>query len=222
MKKFILISALLTASAAWAANKVGVLNLNFVAPIVQDRTTLPTDTQFGTIIYENASGAFYGLGLNAGTATWKQLGPANVQSEILLTATTGNASSSFCRVWPTPVINQGSDLTYSPDATYGDEIIVNASGVYCISYVDDFNGTPVADDIGVTTGTNSTVCATSVRAVTPPTLIIGGNTPVRNLTGSLSTCLQLSAGTRLHAQTDDPSVGGNNLFSSFRVTKMSN
>lgn len=65
-----------------------------------------------------------------------------VQSMVRLNTANGYGSTNtMIRRFTNVVVNQGADITYTDSATLGASFMINASGVYSISYVDSFNNT---------------------------------------------------------------------------------
>ncbi|WP_413289845.1 tail fiber domain-containing protein [Bdellovibrio sp. HCB337] len=61
----------LTLTQTASAEFLSPMMKDFSAPIIKDRTLLPGDTPFGSIVFDNTANNFYGLSANG---TWKQLG----------------------------------------------------------------------------------------------------------------------------------------------------
>lgn len=88
MKRIYIICAFAFASAGLHAADVKFNKIDFVAPIVQDHTTLPSDVAFGSIIYDNTASIFMGLDASG---TWQPFGGGANRALSNLTSTAVNA-----------------------------------------------------------------------------------------------------------------------------------
>ena len=60
----------------------------------------------------------------------------------------------YAKTFETVIVNSGTAIKYVPNAVNGDSFVINASGVYAVSYTD---GDPASDDIGVSVNLSPTV-----------------------------------------------------------------
>jgi hypothetical protein len=59
----------------------------------------------------------------------------------------------YARTFGTVIVKTGTAIKYVPDAVNGDSFVINASGLYAVSYTD---GDPASDDIGISVNLSPT------------------------------------------------------------------
>jgi hypothetical protein len=73
--------------------------------------------------------------------------PTSLLSEVSVANATGYGSTGkYARTFGTVVVNAGQKITYIPNLVKGDSFVINATGLYAISYTD---GDPGFDDDGI-------------------------------------------------------------------------
>jgi hypothetical protein len=60
----------------------------------------------------------------------------------------------YARTFGTVIVKSGTAIKYVPDAVNGDSFVINAAGLYAVSYTD---GDPASDDIGISVNLSPTV-----------------------------------------------------------------
>lgn len=138
-----------------------------------------------------------------------------LQSMVRVNTSNGYGSTNtVIRRFTTVVTNQGSDITYADSATLGGSFTINASGIYAISYTENYSGT-------------GQFCITinCTQLTTAPNSI---NTADRAATGSISTAgssqtvastIYLTAGTVIRAN-GDTTGAGTNASAQFTITRV--
>jgi hypothetical protein len=140
---FLLLGVVFAGPNAFAA-LLEVDNLNFGAPVVNDRTDFTTSNPIGTIVYDHSDSAFYGLspsgswlqlGQSAATPTRCQYYTEGTSSSTHGTSTTGSHVRRFST---SPKVNTGSCITHTDNGTDGSYFTVAAGkgGIYSITYTD--------------------------------------------------------------------------------------
>jgi hypothetical protein len=89
-------------------------------------------------------------------------GNNNIKSASMVRLHTANgygSTNTVIRRFTTVLKNQGSDITYSDSATLGTTFTINASGVYAISYTENFTNSYVGISL------NSTQLTTGIQSI---------------------------------------------------------
>lgn len=136
-------------------------------PAIPAKSSNLTGGSAGTLPYQTApdSTAMLGIGSNGDQLTLVAGLPAWVTpslSRVRLNTANGYGSSSTCiRRFTNIVENTGADITYADSATLGGSFTINTSGVYGISYSDQFTS---ASDSGMSL--NTTAPSTGIGLLT--------------------------------------------------------
>lgn len=142
--------------------------------------------------------------------------PIAVASMIRLNSANGYGSTNtMIRRFTNVVINQGTDITYVDSAALGATFTINVSGVYSISYTDNFGA---ASWLGISL--NSTQLTTGVTSTTLSTQLGTVHSMVANLSACFSISVYLAAGSVIRAHTEGGATGNNNqqFFTIIRVS----
>jgi hypothetical protein len=136
-------------------------------------------------------------------------------SMVRLNTGNGHGSTNTCiRRFTNTVLNQGSDITYADSATLGASFTINASGVYEISYVDNFS---VASNLGLTV--NSSQLTTAIPSVTIADVLFEVATTAADVKNGCSCAVYLAAGAVVRAHTAGATGGVARTF--FTITRLS-
>lgn len=136
------------------------------------------------------------------------------QSMVRLNTANGYGSTNtMIRRFTNTVTNQGSDITYADSATLGGSFTINTSGVYAISYCDDFSSVGA---VGISL--NTTTPSTSFFSIAAAEKLAGVSNPFGNYPTEASWCGYLAAGSVVRAHGTAAGTGGNiALFTISRV-----
>ena len=125
------------------------------------------------------------------------------QSMVRLNTANGYGSTNTkIRRFTNTVTNQGSDITYADSATLGATFTVNASGVYAVSYSDNFSA---AADFGLSL--NGTALTTSIISIPVAEQLILNTTSTADRAGPAPWTGYLTSGSIIRAQTDGTAAG---------------
>ena len=133
----------------------------------------------------------------------------------LNTANGYGSSSTKIRRFTNTVTNQGSDITYADSATLGATFTINTTGIYGISYTDQFNA---AGDVGLSL--NSTQLTTGIVSITAADALAVATTGANNYAGSVAVTLYASAGSVIRAHTGGTASGANPTAQQFVITRI--
>lgn len=138
--------------------------LDFVAPVVQSRTNV-TEAAIGTIVYDNNSGAFYGVAPGSGTSlNWIQLG-ASVSGGGSVVSYTGQTDRE---VRATFACVSGACSVTRPTSSWA-SISRGSAGSYTVTAASGtFSSTPscVCSSNGNDSGSGVAACNTSASSAT--------------------------------------------------------
>lgn len=164
--------------------------------------TALTDVYFDIIVSENVTAVTYGA----------------PRSEIWLYTCNGYGSTNNkIRRFTTIGKNIGSAITLTQSSTNGDSFTINETGVYSISYTDQFTTGSRAMGISL----NSSELTTSIYSITAANRIaITASDSAANLPGVATVTLNLNAGDVIRAHTNGDASGTNTNYESFRIAKV--
>lgn len=111
--------------------------------------------------------------------------------------------------------NQGGDITYADSATLGGSFTINVSGVYGISYTDQFSSSSY---MGVSLNTTQPTVAIFSLAATE--IVCGGQAPAANTVGHCGAQLFLPAGSIIRAHDDIIGSGTVTNATQFIITRV--
>jgi hypothetical protein len=111
--------------------------------------------------------------------------------------------------------NYGSDITYLDSPTEGASFTIKTSGVYQISYSDQFN---VSDNLGISK--NSSSLSANINALSDTERLAIGRTTATNTADTVSWMGYLTAGDIIRAQTGASPSGAAPAYSQFTITKV--
>ena len=147
-------------------------------------------------------------------------GSAPVNQEIYLDTANGHGSTNTkIRRFTNVRVNSGSDMTLTQSATLGDYVTINTTGIYAISYSDNFNADSRACGITV----NSSELTTPVDGLSDITKRVAFGADRSNTDGECypfcSTVINLTASdvVRPHTQGDSAHTADR---SNFRITRI--
>lgn len=165
---------------------------------------------------EQGTGARY-IYHNSGSGIWRVLNKGEpMTSEVFVRTANGYGSTNNkIRRFTTTDINVGSSITYADSATNGATFTLNETGVYAITYCDQFNG---ASNMGVTL--NSASLTTDIGAVTGSTIVCGTTTGTANIGTCCSFTAKFTAADIIRAHTGGLASGTNTWMESFRVRRL--
>ena len=140
------------------------------------------------------------------------------QSMIRLNTSNGYGSTNTkIRRFTNQVTNQGTDITYADSTTLGASFTINTSGVYAVSYADDFSS-PAWCAVSLNT-TAPTTSADLLPAAELLTIGVGNNST--SSSGFCSWVGYLPAGSVLRPHTSGVGVGGSPNTVQFTITRVS-
>jgi hypothetical protein len=124
-------------------------------------------------------------------------------SMVRLNTVNGYGSTNTAiRRFTNAVTNQGADITYVDSATLGASFTINATGMYVISYTDNFNAAGV---FGISL--NSTQLTTGISGITAADRVCASGTPGANTENTGSAGIYLAAGAVIRPHTDGAATG---------------
>jgi len=130
--------------------------------------------------------------------------PATPQSMVRLNTANGYGSTNtVIRRFTNVVVNQGTDITYTDSATLGASFTTNVSGVYSISYNDQFNA---AEFMGISL--NSSQLTTGIIAINIGDILAVTQNVSANNPSALSWTGYLASGSVIRAHNRTSSVTG--------------
>ena len=173
----------------------------------------PSGTGTLTIAAPNTNSNFT-LTLPTVTGTMSIL-PTTPSVVRLNTANGYGSTNTKIRRFTNTVTNQGSDITYADSATLGASFTINTTGIYGISYSDQFNA---AGDVGLSL--NSTQLTTSIVSITAADVLAVATPSANNFSGSVAVTLYASAGSVIRPHTGGTTAGANPACQQFTITRV--
>lgn len=148
-----------------------------------------------TVLTGGGTTTLDGLSVTGAVSLSQTPAVSTAQSMVRLNGANGYGSTSTAiRRFLNTVTNQGSDITYADSATLGATFTINTSGVYAISYCDNFSA---GTNYGITVNdANLTAAFTSSTA---SAVLMGGSTSNANFGYGLSWTGYLAAGAVIRA-----------------------
>lgn len=138
-------------------------------------------------------------------------------SMVRLNSANGYGSINTCiRRFLNIVTNQGSDITYADSATLGASFTINTSGVYAVSYSDNFGSIA---DFGISL--NSAQLAANINSITAADRLCIGSTQAANYSDSVSIELYLPEGSVIRPHADSSANSSTSARSQFTITRIS-
>ena len=134
----------------------------------------------------------------------------------LNTANGYGTTNTMIRRFTNIVSQAGSDITYADSATLGGTFTINASGLYSISYNDQFTGG--SSGVGITL--NSATLTTAIATVAVAEILAVAHTPAANLAGCASYHGLLAAGAVVRAHTGGVASGTQTSFCQFSIARV--
>ena len=113
------------------------------------------------------------------------------------------------------VNNVGTDITYADSATLGGTFTINTTGVYSVSYGDQFT---TASGLGVSI--NSTELTTAIQDITLANILTMTNTPAAGNSTVSSSTFFASAGAVVRAHTNGGTTGANTMMCQFTIARV--
>jgi hypothetical protein len=151
-----------------------------------------------------------------GTPTFLKV-PVNATAQSMVRVNTSNgygSTNTVIRRFSTVVTSQGSDITYADSATLGASFTINTSGVYALSYTENYSG---AGSFCISI--NSYQLTTAPNSVTAADRAATGATNVASGSQTVSSTLYLPAGAVVRAH-GDTSGAGVNASCQFTITRV--
>ena len=158
--------------------------------------------------------------VGADIITWNAAGVVSqgvAQSMVRVnTANSYGSTNTKIRRFTNVVTNQGSDITYADSATLGASFTINTSGVYAISYNDQFSNTGW---LGISL--NTTMPTASFTTIPVAEKVCSAITSNANYALLVSSTLYLPAGSVIRAHTNGDGSGGSTADVQFTITRVS-
>ena len=133
----------------------------------------------------------------------------------LNTANGYGSTNTTIRRFTNTVTNQGSDITYADSATLGATFTINTTGVYGISYCDNFTS---AVYLGISL--NSTQLTIGISSITAADRLCAIATSAADFPGAVGTTVALVAGSVIRAHTSAGTTGTIVGAAQFTITKV--
>jgi hypothetical protein len=141
--------------------------------------------------------------------------PAAPQSMVRLNTANGYGSTNTkIRRFTTTVTNQGTDITYTDSATLGASFTINTSGVYAITWSDNFAN---AEVLGITN--NADAGTLSVRSCAIANVYATSASAGANFEVICSVTAYLPAGTVLWPRTNGAFAAGTSTAATFVLSR---
>jgi hypothetical protein len=157
------------------------------------------------------------LGTDGTPTLLKTPNVTTAQSMVRVNTANGYGSTNTkIRRFTSVVTNQGSDITYADSATLGASFTINTSGVYAISYSDQFSASA-----GLGISLNTTQPTTNIYTLTNPSEVLScsmGASASYGITAGGS--YYLPAGSVVRPHTDGISTGVNPAVAQFTITRV--
>lgn len=164
------------------------------------------------LYHKDANGVVIGeIFSNSGTSI---IG-VNYSMVRLNTANGFGSTNTKIRRFTNVITNQGSDITYADSATLGASFTINTSGIYGISYTDQFSG---ASYMGVSL--NTTQPTVAIFSLTASEIVCGGQAPAANTVGHCGAQIYLPAGSVIRAHDDIVGSGTVTNATQFLITRL--
>ena len=180
----------------------GGVTLTTTLPVLQGGTGVTTSTGTGNVVL-SASPTFTG----------------NVTTPLsyvrLNTANGYGSTNTRIRRFTTTVNSAGVDVTYADSATLGGTFTINTTGVYSVSYGDQFT---TAGGLGVSI--NSTELTTAIQDITLANILTMTNTPAAGNSTVSSSTFFASAGAVVRAHTNGGTTGANTMMCQFTIARV--
>jgi hypothetical protein len=137
-------------------------------------------------------------------------------SSVRLNTANGYGSTNTkIRRFTNTVDNLGSDVTYTDSATLGASVTVNSSGIYTITYSDQFNSTGF---LGLTK--NTVTPTTTIASCATSEVLAIDTTAAANFTASVSWTGYLVTGDTIRPHTDGSTTGATTNGAQFTISKV--
>lgn len=142
---------------------------------------------------------------------------STAQSMVRLNTANGTGSTNTAiRRFTNVVTNQGSDITYTDSSTAGASFTINTSGVYALTYSDEFSTTV---DMGLSL--NSSQLTTTIKNITAADRLASITTGGANFDGSVTWAGYLAAGSVVRAHTSASTTTGTTpAVANFTITRI--
>ena len=160
---------------------------------------------FGLSVAADSAAARAVLGLPSASAPVVHLNTANGYG----------STATKVRRFTNTVLSQGSDITYSDSAADGATFTINTSGVYAISWSDNFNGTEV---IGLSL--DNANGATGVRALAISSVLAHAITPSTNGEGMVGVTRYLPVASVIRPHTNGGTASGTGTAAVFIIQRL--
>ena len=153
----------------------------------------------------------------AGTPTFIKQPIVPVQSMVRLNTANGYGSTNTkIRRFTNTVTNQGTDITYADSATLGASFTINTSGVYAISYSDQFSA---QDQLGLSLNTTQPTIAIYSLTNASEILVDTSNTTANGV-GCAAWTGYLVSGSVVRPHTGGVSSGSTVKAEQFTITRI--
>lgn len=159
-----------------------------------------------------SSAAKLGAGIVTPEKTQVSASPSMVR---LNTANGYGSTNTMIRRFLNVVANQGEDITYSDSATLGASFTINTSGVYAISYDDNFTA---SGWLGASL--NSSQLTTNISTMTAANILMAAYTPSAGGSSSASCVVHLPAGSVVRPHTSGQATGTTTNAVQFTITRV--
>ena len=133
----------------------------------------------------------------------------------LNTANGYGSTNTAIRRFTNVVTNQGSDITYADSATLGATFTINTSGIYAMSYGDQFNSNGWSGF-----SLNSTQLTTGIQLITISDALFITLSGGVNISTTAQTTLYLASGSVIRAHTSATPSGTNTAACHFTITRV--
>lgn len=145
----------------------------------------------------------------------QSVGSSTISAVLLNTANGYGSTNTKIRRFTNTVTNTGSDITYADSATLGASFTVNTTGVYAISYSENFGA---AGSLGLSV--NSAELTTNIESITVGNRLALGTAAASGYAECVSATVKLNAGDviRPHTAGSATAAAAHTVFSIARVS----
>jgi len=142
---------------------------------------------------------------------------ATSNSVLVNTANGYGSTNTYIRRLTNTVVNTGSDITYADSAANGASFTINTSGVYSISYNDQFNTASAFLGISL----NSTQLTTAIGSINVADILCAARASDTNQPTCVSATVYIAAGGVVRPHTSGHATGAQTTLCQFSISRVS-
>lgn len=185
-------------------------------PIINNRLLVTSSSAIIQFDSSGTTGQFLvSNGANA-IPTWQSVQAITTPSEVYVTTGSGHGSvGTKIRTYSSTVLNTGTDISYTSDATNGDYFTINTPGTYSVTVMDSNGG---VQTIGASK--NSNQLSTNLASITNTHRLIICGTNAGSVPSTCTVVSNLVAGDKIRMHDEGSADGAADNNSSFRITRV--